>query len=293
MPSSRNAGQAAPLGSYRSKRDFARTGEPVGGGAGDAAATAPRFVIQEHHASRLHWDLRLERDGVLASWAIPNGLPETPKDNRFAAATEDHPLEYVDFEGDIPKGQYGAGSMTIWDRGTYECLKWEPRKIEVALHGERLEGRYALFAIGKEDQPKDWMIHRMDPPADPHREPMPERLTPMLARAGELPPEDGRWGYEIKWDGDAGDRLLRAGAAAAGDAATLQRHHRRLPRAAHGCSGSWARAAPCWTARSWRSTTTAGRASSACRRACTSAPRRRSAALAKSTPVTYMIFDLL
>ncbi|HEX5852204.1 MAG TPA: DNA ligase D, partial [Solirubrobacteraceae bacterium] len=122
-------------------------------------------------------------------------------ENRFAAATEDHPLEYVDFHGEIPKGQYGAGRMTIWDSGTYECLKWEPRKVEVALRGERVAARYALFAIDKEDPPKDWMIHRMDPPADPTREPMPTRIAPMLARPDELPTDDGRWAYEIKWDG--------------------------------------------------------------------------------------------
>ena len=91
--------------------------------------------------------------------------------------------------------------MSIWDRGTYELLKWEPRKVEVALHGERVEARYALFAIGEGPEPKDWMIHRMDPPADPAREPMPERVVPMLARAGELPARRRGWAYEIKWDG--------------------------------------------------------------------------------------------
>src|SRR5919107_811368 len=187
------------LGTYRDKRDFGATPEP----AGDAepAADRARFVIQEHHATRLHWDLRLEHDGVLASWAIPNGLPEEPKDNRLAVRTEDHPLEYLEFHGEIPKGSYGAGTMRIWDRGTYEELKWEPRKVEVALHGERLEGRYALFPLDKGDQPKDWMIHRMDPPADPAREPMPDKIVPMMARAGPLPPDTERWAHEIKWDG--------------------------------------------------------------------------------------------
>ena len=207
---------------YRAKRDFRRTTEPAGGTR--TRKGAPRFVIQEHSARRLHWDLRLERDGVLVSWAIPKGLPETPKDNRFAAATEDHPLEYLDFEGEIPKGEYGAGTMKLWDRGTYECLKWEPRKVEVALHGERLDARYALFAIGPRsigEAPRgtraarggerggagarggtgDWMIHRMDPPEDPGREPMPEQLAPMLARSGEVPRESEGWAYEIKWDG--------------------------------------------------------------------------------------------
>jgi bifunctional non-homologous end joining protein LigD len=187
------------LGTYRAKRDFEETPEPAG--EATPAADRARFVIQEHHATRLHWDLRLEHDGVLASWAIPNGLPEEPKDNRLAVRTEDHPLEYLEFHGEIPKGSYGAGTMRIWDRGTYEELKWEPRKVEVALHGERLEGRYALFPLDKGDQPKDWMIHRMDPPADPAREPMPDKIVPMMARAGPLPPDTERWAHEIKWDG--------------------------------------------------------------------------------------------
>ncbi len=119
--------------------------------------------------------------------------------------TEDHPLEYVDFHGEIPKGQYGAGTMKIWDHGTYDVLKWEPRKIEVALHGERVDARYALFPISSPptegERPKEWMIHRMDPAADAAREPMPEHVKPMLARAGSLPSKDAGWTYEIKWDG--------------------------------------------------------------------------------------------
>ncbi|HEY2217657.1 MAG TPA: DNA ligase D, partial [Solirubrobacteraceae bacterium] len=154
--------------------------------------------------------LRLERDGVAVSWAVPNGIPEVPGENRMAVHTEDHPLEYLDFHGVIPKGQYGAGKMTIWDSGTFEPLKWERRKIEVALHGERLDARYALFAIsssaptpalGEEGPPKEWMIHRMDPAADGAREPMPEHVKPMLARTGTLPRDDAGWTYEIKWDG--------------------------------------------------------------------------------------------
>ena len=205
MPSRRAGRQeppearAARLKDYRARRDLTATPEPTPAEA--AASDARRFVIHEHHASRLHWDLRLERDGVLASWAIPKGLPEAPGENHLAVATEDHPLEYLDFEGEIPKGQYGAGTVSIWDRGTYECLKWEPRKVEVALHGKRVNARYALFGIDKEDEPKDWMIHRMDPPADPDSEPMPAHVAPMLARAGSLPAEDDGWAYEIKWDG--------------------------------------------------------------------------------------------
>ena len=116
--------------------------------------------------------------------------------------TEDHPIEYLDFHGEIPKGNYGAGTMTIWDHGTYEILKWEPRKVEVALHGERLNARYALFAIDKEDPPKDWMVHRMDPPADAgaRADARADRADARPRRA-ELPRDDDGWGFEIKWDG--------------------------------------------------------------------------------------------
>ena len=188
---------ADKLTSYRRKRDFEATSEPTGDGAQPGGS--PRFVVQEHHATRLHWDLRLEHEGALASWAIPNGIPEDPKQNRKAVRTEDHPLEYLDFHGEIPEGNYGAGKMTIWDRGTYESHKFDDKKVEVTFHGERLRGRYGLFPAGQD--PKDWLIHRMDPPADPAAEPMPEQVPPMLATAGPLPPEDGRWAFEIKWDG--------------------------------------------------------------------------------------------
>ena len=116
MPPSRGARGAGEerLGRYRAKRDFSATPEPAPAGARPSGG---RFVIHEHHARRLHWDLRLERDGVLASWAVPKGLPAAPGENRFAAATEDHPLEYLDFQGEIPAGEYGAGSITIWDFG--------------------------------------------------------------------------------------------------------------------------------------------------------------------------------
>jgi len=189
------------LETYRTKRDFAATSEP----AGEAGSNADghRFVVQEHHATRLHWDLRLEHDGVLASWAVPNGIPADPQDNRLAVRTEDHPLEYLEFHGEIPTGQYGAGTMTIWDQGTFDLHKWEERKVEVTFHGERLSGRYGLFPIGKPgDSTNDWMIHRMDPPADPGREPMPERIVPMMARPStELPPNPQQWSFEVKWDG--------------------------------------------------------------------------------------------
>src|SRR4051812_29071327 len=181
------------LSACRRKRDLGRTPEPDGAAVG--AARGDRFVVQEHHARRLHWDLRLERDGVLVSWALPRGFPEDPEEDLPAAHTEDHPLEYIDFEGAIPEGSYGAGEVTIWDRGTYTCEAFEDRKIVVEFHGERLGGRYALYAARD-----DWRIHRMDPPA-PRREPMPERVVPMLAQLGDLPRDPKRYGFEVKWDG--------------------------------------------------------------------------------------------
>jgi bifunctional non-homologous end joining protein LigD len=191
------------LSSYRKKRDFKASPEP----GGEAVASQPdgqaRFVVQQHAATRLHWDLRLEHDGVLASWAVPNGIPPDPADNRLAVRTEDHPLEYLEFHGEIPKGQYGAGTMKIWDAGTFELHKWDARKVEVTFHGERLHGRYGLFVIGRDEATKqDWMIHRMDQPDDPDRVAMPERLVPMMARPSDkLPRPERGWSYEVKWDG--------------------------------------------------------------------------------------------
>src|SRR5438445_8126923 len=110
------------------KRDFKATPEPSGKARKRRPTDAPRFVVQQHNATRLHWDLRLEHDGALASWAVPNGIPPDPAENRLAVRTEDHPLEYLDFEGEIPKGQYGAGTMRIWDRRTFEVHKWQAKK---------------------------------------------------------------------------------------------------------------------------------------------------------------------
>src|SRR3954468_22399355 len=188
------------LAEYRAKRTFADTPEPAGGERAAAPGSGGRFVVQEHHATRLHWDLRLEHDGALASWAVPNGIPAHPKRNRKAVRTEDHPLEYLDFHGEIPRGQYGAGTMTIWDRGTYTAEKWRDDEVIATFHGERLQGRYALIRTGKDD-PKDWLLHRMDPPVDPDAEPMPESLAPMLAKPSKDVPRGDGWAYEVKWDG--------------------------------------------------------------------------------------------
>jgi bifunctional non-homologous end joining protein LigD len=200
------------LGEYNAKRDFADTPEPAGRGEGQRrsasgkpepagrlgdAARGSRFVVQEHHARSLHWDLRLERDGVLVSWAVPKGIPDDPQRNRLAVHVEDHPLSYIDFAGEIPAGSYGAGEVQIWDAGTYDCHKFRDDEVIVTFHGERVRGKYALFRT----KGKNWMIHRMDPPLEGERERMPEQLVPMLARAGRLPADDAGWAFEIKWDG--------------------------------------------------------------------------------------------
>jgi bifunctional non-homologous end joining protein LigD len=186
---------AKRLESYRAKRDFEKTAEPRGGE--ETGATEGRFVVQEHSARNLHWDLRLERDGVAVSWALPRGIPAHPDENRLAVHTEDHPLEYLTFEGEIPKGEYGAGTMEVWDSGTYEAEKFRADEVIATFHGERFKGRYALFST----RGKDWLLHRMDPPEDPSYEPMPDRIKPMLARAGSLPRDERKWGFEVKWDG--------------------------------------------------------------------------------------------
>src|ERR687886_829013 len=174
---------ARNLDSYRRKRDFSATPEPSGDATGAEAEQTARFVGQEH-------------DGTLASWAVPKGIPPDPRKNHLAVRTEDHPLEYLEFHGDIPAGQYGAGTMAIWDRGTYETHKWRDREVMVTFHGERVRGRYVLFRTDG----SNWMIHRMDPAEDPDREPMPENIAPMLATSGGLPDGDN-WAFEIKWDG--------------------------------------------------------------------------------------------
>jgi bifunctional non-homologous end joining protein LigD len=189
---------ADKLREYRDKRDPARTPEPVPTSVPSPAETTDggTFVIQEHHARRLHYDVRLERDGVLVSWAVPKGVPDDPAVNHLAVHTEDHPLEYGSFEGEIPRGQYGAGSMTIWDHGRYETLKWAKNEVKVRLHGQRVSGGYTLFQTGG----KQWMMHR-------ERQPLPPGLRPMLASLASAPPYDpdgadqDSWALEMKWDG--------------------------------------------------------------------------------------------
>ncbi|WP_418276491.1 ATP-dependent DNA ligase [Isoptericola jiangsuensis] len=225
------------LATYRAKRDAGRTPEPFGPpenspAPSDSPGGAPTFVIQEHHARRLHWDFRLEHDGVLVSWALPKGEPTDPAQNHLAVQTEDHPLEYGAFEGSIPAGEYGAGEVTIWDSGTYELEKWRDGEVIATLHSARRgPRRLALIRTGGRggDDENSWLIHRtkdqpvdaapppgtpelpgVDEPTGTGVAPPPEvpdrtRTRPMLA-TGAAPAELARldahdWTFEVKWDG--------------------------------------------------------------------------------------------
>jgi bifunctional non-homologous end joining protein LigD len=201
------------LTKYRSMRDASKTPEPVPI-AKPAVGQGNSFVIQEHHARRLHYDFRLERDGVLVSWAVPKNLPETTAVNHLAVQTEDHPLEYGGFEGTIPKGEYGAGKVVIWDSGTYDTEKFKvgPGKGEVivSLHGQRISGRYALI----QTDGNQWLAHRMK---DQHVFDF-DGLAPMLATHGSVAKlTAAQWAFEAKWDGyrllveaDHGELRLRS-----------------------------------------------------------------------------------
>jgi DNA ligase D-like protein (predicted ligase)/DNA ligase D-like protein (predicted 3'-phosphoesterase) len=143
------------LSEYTSKRNFEETPEPVGG---EKKKEKLIFVVQEHNARRLHYDLRLESGGVLKSWAVPKGIPQTSGERRLAVQTEDHPYEYASFEGAIPKGQYGAGTVKIWDKGHFEPKLWEKDKIEFTLNGQTLKGRYVLVRLKKAKEDSAWLL---------------------------------------------------------------------------------------------------------------------------------------
>ncbi|BDZ51277.1 ATP-dependent DNA ligase [Frondihabitans sucicola] len=218
-----SAGDGRPdrLAKYRSMRDPAKTREPVPSDA-PPASDGQSFVVQEHHARRLHWDFRLEHDGVLVSWALPKGEPQDTTQNHLAVQTEDHPLEYGTFEGTIAKGEYGAGEVTIWDSGSYELEKWrDGKEVIVVLHGEqRGSRRIALIHTGHGGGKADsnWLIHRMKD--DDAQDPAPSRPSarsrthspkttalkstdPMLASPGAESDvgDPDEWAVELKWDG--------------------------------------------------------------------------------------------
>jgi bifunctional non-homologous end joining protein LigD len=190
----------AKLDEYKRKRRRGGTPEPFGGRRGKPKQLI--FVVQRHDARRLHYDFRLERDGVLASWAVPKGIPLEPGARRLAVHVEDHPLDYGDFEGEIPAGQYGAGTVEIWDRGTYELLE-EKRDggLTVRLDGERLRGTWALVPAKLSGEEKNWLLIRKRDEAPSGSRPRPASYVPMLATLVDDVPKGSGWLFEVKWDG--------------------------------------------------------------------------------------------
>ena len=221
------------LETYRAKRSAQKTPEPMGE-AGGAAATAGASSSRSTTPRRLHWDLRLEHDGVARLVGVPNGhARRRPSDNRLAVHTEDHPLEYLEFEGEIPQGQYGAGTMTIWDRGTYEV-----REVGDAQGRGRASTASACTGATRssrspDDEPKDWMIHRMDPPADAGRraDARADRAD-AGARSARCRATTSGWAFEVKWDGVRAIATREPGRLRL-QSRNLQRHHARaIPRCA-------------------------------------------------------------
>jgi bifunctional non-homologous end joining protein LigD len=199
------------LREYRRKRDPKQTPEPFKGAK--KRGKLPIFVVQRHDARRLHYDFRLELNGALASWAVPKGIPLEPGARALAVHVEDHPLDYATFEGEIPKGQYGAGTVEIWDRGTFELV--EEKKdggLTVRLHGKRLEGTWTLVPAHLDGQEKNWLLLRKrDESPAPRR---PADYAPMLATPSDHIPKGEGWLYEVKWDGYRALARLVAGEGA-------------------------------------------------------------------------------
>jgi bifunctional non-homologous end joining protein LigD len=207
-----HASTVARLREYERKRKKGATPEPFGGGRRGAE---PVFVVQRHDARRLHYDFRLERDGALASWAVPKGIPLEPGQRHLAVHVEDHPLDYADFEGEIPAGQYGAGTVEIWDRGTYELVEEKPDGgLTVRLDGERLRGLWTLVPAKLDGNEKNWLLLRKQ---EDGKAPVASRrrYEPMLATLVDVVPTGEDWLYEVKWDG------YRAIASVSGGEATL------------------------------------------------------------------------
>jgi bifunctional non-homologous end joining protein LigD len=203
------------LSDYKRKRDPKKTPEPFGTKKGKTKD--PIFVVQRHDARRLHYDLRLERNGALASWAVPKGIPLEPGQQHLAVHVEDHPLDYATFEGEIPQGNYGAGTVEIWDSGTYELLEEKKNGgLTVRLEGKRLNGTWALVPARLSGDEKNWLILRKrddDGASVHHREH--RTYSPMLATLAEDVPRGAGWVFEVKWDG------YRAVADVVGSDATL------------------------------------------------------------------------
>jgi bifunctional non-homologous end joining protein LigD len=207
----------ARLSEYQRKRDPKKTPEPRGR-IKKTKSKGPIFVVQRHAARRLHYDFRLERDGVLASWAVPKGIPLEPGQQHLAVHVEDHPIEYATFEGEIPKGEYGAGTVEIWDHGTYELLdEKKDGGLTVRLEGAKLDGTWALVPAKLSGDPKNWLILRKRDETSHGTVARSERTTyqPMLATLADAVPQGPGWLHEVKWDG------YRAITRVAGGDATL------------------------------------------------------------------------
>jgi bifunctional non-homologous end joining protein LigD len=195
---------AEKLSEYKRKRDPGKTPEPglkAPVRAKRGRAKEPIFVVQRHDARRLHYDFRLERNGALASWAVPKGVPLEPGQQALAVHVEDHPLDYATFEGEIPAGQYGAGTVEIWDHGTYELLEEKKNGgLTVRLKGERLNGTWALVAAHLNGDEKNWLIVRKREDTQPVSSAN-RTYAPMLATLAEDVPSGEGWTFEVKWDG--------------------------------------------------------------------------------------------
>ncbi len=201
------------LSEYKRKRDPNRTPEPVDGAKprGGKRGKQPIFVVQRHDATRLHYDFRLERGGALASWAVPKGVPLEPGAKALAVHVEDHPLEYASFHGEIPKGQYGGGTVEIWDNGTYELLEEKPNgNLTVRLHGKRLSGMWSLVPAHMDGKEQNWLlIKRSDEEGD--GEVAQATYAPMLATLDTRIPSGDDWTHEVKFDGFRALAYLRGG----------------------------------------------------------------------------------
>jgi len=196
------------LREYERKRDRKLTPEPFGS---SRRGRKPIFVVQRHDARRLHYDFRLERDGALASWAVPKGVPLEPGQRVLAVHVEDHPLDYASFEGEIPKGNYGAGTVEIWDTGTYDLVEEKPDGgLTVLLHGKRLEGTWTLVPAHLDGNEKNWLLIRKRDGAGPAPR---NDYQPMLAILATELPEGPDWIFEPKWDGYRALGYVRGGEA--------------------------------------------------------------------------------
>ncbi|HMC30435.1 MAG TPA: DNA polymerase ligase N-terminal domain-containing protein, partial [Candidatus Angelobacter sp.] len=232
------------LDEYRRKRTFAKTPEPP---PKPVTSEGARFYVQRHHARRLHYDLRLEANGVLKSWAVPKGPTLDPNEKRLAVLVEDHPLDYGSFEGTIPQGNYGAGTVKVWDAGHYELIgdesfeqQMERGDLKFSLHGKKLVGSFALARMKSSGKGNEWLLIKkkdfaarpgwnaeddtssvttgnIDPAAvaGAVRREMPREVSPMMAIPSATLPEGAEWLFELKWDGvralcflDSGYRLL-------------------------------------------------------------------------------------